>query len=300
MFTFLITVRFAAIRPLSFNVRPLMLNPSAIGRKVAVSAPDAKHLLATLEETLQRAGIDVSAVIDQLGQVQASEDRAKGKHFAFSDHLRGLVLSLLSNQRPWEPIARNRDKIGAIFFQYDADRVQSGDPMHFVRSLQEIRCGNRAMVKQMNGLAENIQILRRLASEHGSLDAFVESGDPDTVASKLSRPGPNKLKQVGFALALEYLRNVGVRAAKPDLHVRRVLSNERLGYFGTYPSEIEASALMTDIARSNGSNATYLDNLLWMFCAKSYGEICGAVPRCSSCGFASSCNFAQSQRAGGH
>jgi hypothetical protein len=200
----------------------------------------------------------------------------------------------LSNQRPWEPIARNRQQIEIIFFGYDLDRVRTTDPQLFVSSLREIRCGNRVMVKQMSSLSENIRTMGRIASEYGSLDKFVESSDPNSIASKLSRPGAYKLRQVGFTLALEYLRNVGIRASKPDLHVRRALSGARLGYFSGYPSEIDASVLMENIARASGKSPTYVDNLLWMFCAKNYGDICGAKPRCSLCGFASACNFPRS------
>ena len=258
-------------------------------------APEPRDLLMTLETTLREAGVDVTDVIAQLGQVQASKDRAQGKFFGLRDHLRGLVLSLLSNQRPWAPIARNLDQIGAIFFNYDPARVQTTDPLYFVRSLREIRCGNRAMVKQMNGLSDNIHTMKRIASERGSLDEFVESGDPDSIAKMLSDPGPYKLKQVGFALALEYLRNVGIRAGKPDSHIQRVLSGQRLGYFSGRPDPIEASVLVAKLANASGSNPTYLDNLLWMLCAKNYGEICGEKPRCHDCGFASTCNFPHSR-----
>jgi 3-methyladenine DNA glycosylase Tag len=259
-------------------------------------APEPHNLLTTLKKTLSAVGVDFASVIDQFGQVKASEDRAQGKHFALHDLLRGLVLSLLSNQRPWEPIARNRNIIDTIFFNYDPEQVQATDPQYFVNSLREIQCGNRAIVKQMGALSDNIYILRQIAAEYGSLDEFVESDVPDSIASKLSLPGHYKLKQVGLALALEYLKNVGVRASKPDLHVRRVLSDARLGYFGGHPSEIVASEIMTKLARATESNPTYLDNLLWMFCAKNYGDICGSVPRCSVCGFSSTCNFPEHQQ----
>ncbi|OHC70211.1 MAG: hypothetical protein A3H93_19980 [Rhodocyclales bacterium RIFCSPLOWO2_02_FULL_63_24] len=249
----------------------------------------------TLETTLYKAGIDIAGVIAQLGQVQASEDREGGKFFEFRDHLRGLILSLLSNQRPWEPIARNRDQIDAIFFNYDPDRVQATDPLQFVWSLRDIRCGNRAMVKQMDCLSVNIATMKRIVSERGSLDEFVESADPDSIAKALSDPGPYKLKQVGFALALEYLRNVGIRAAKPDSHILRVLSGQCLGYLSDRPKPIEASVLVAKLAKLSGSNPTYLDNLLWMLCAKNYGDICGEKPRCHDCGFERTCNFPHSR-----
>jgi hypothetical protein len=68
-------------------------------------------------------------------------------------------------------------------------------------------------------------------------------------------------------LALEYLRNVGIRAAKPDVHVLRILGGERLAYFLGKPAEREAVQLVADLATQIGCNETYLDNLLWLFCA---------------------------------
>ena len=41
---------------------------------------------------------------------------------------------------------------------------------------------------------------------------------PDVIAKRLGNPGPYKLRHVGYTLALEYLRNVGIRAGKPDVH----------------------------------------------------------------------------------
>jgi hypothetical protein len=99
------------------------------------------------------------------------------------------------------------------------------------------------------------------------------------------------LKQLGFALAMEYLRNVGIRAAKPDRHIMRVLGPERLGYFTHSPSEKAAVQLVASLAASAGCNPTYLDNLLWLFCAKGYGQICGAVPRCEFCAFRQNCRY---------
>ena len=54
-------------------------------------------------------------MIADFGQVEASEKRRRGQRFALRDHVRGLILAQLSNNRPWGPIARNRDKIDRIF-----------------------------------------------------------------------------------------------------------------------------------------------------------------------------------------
>lgn len=108
----------------------------------------------------------------------------------------------------------------------------------------------------------------------------------------LANPGPYKLRLVGFTLAIEYLRNVGLRAGKPDVHIRRVLGGDRLGFSEGIPSESEAVRLIADLAEEAGCNPTYLDNLLWIFCAQDYGDVCGANPRCASCDLRPACRYA--------
>ena len=45
------------------------------------------------------------------------EERANGKQFPMSEHIRGLIYSLLSNNRPWEQIEANIKKIDEINIQ---------------------------------------------------------------------------------------------------------------------------------------------------------------------------------------
>ena len=162
-----------------------------------MTAPEPRRFLRTLQATLASQGVAYDAIVTEFGQVRASEERDQGKQFTLANHLRGLLLSLLSNQRPWGPIAANLEQIQSIFFGFDPDRVQSTDPEHFVQALCGLRCGNRQIRAQMHSLGENIDTLRRIESEHGSLDQFVVSGDPDAIASKLSAAGSRyKLKQV--------------------------------------------------------------------------------------------------------
>jgi len=254
-------------------------------------APSARDLLFGLQNTLRACGVDHEQTIKDFGQVAAAEARASGRLFTLRDHVRGLLLSQLSNQRPWKPIAKNQDRIRRVFFDYDPSALQHADPMDLVKAIRGISCGNRAIAKQMKALSTNIGTLHRIESDHGSLDKFVTSSDPDGVAMQISRPGPYKLKQVGYALGLEYLRNVGIRAAKPDLHVRRILSGERLSYFPGQPTERQAAEAVVKLAAEAGCNATYFDNLLWLFCAEGYGNVCGASPRCSICALRNSCTY---------
>lgn len=250
-----------------------------------------QELHEKLERTLTQVGVDYRRVISEFGQVLASENRRSGTRFMLRDHVRGLILSFLSNQRPWGQIAKNLEVISRIFFDYDPSQVADTDPNVFVGKLCEIDCGNRAIKKQMFALRQNISTLKRIKNEHGSVDAFMTSRSPHEIAESLSKPGDYKLRQIGYALALEYLRNVGIEAIKPDLHIRRVLSGERLGFLDHYPSEEEAYHVLMDLSRHAGCNPVYLDNLLWLFCAQDYAGICGSTPKCGECEFQNVCNY---------
>ncbi|HXJ89476.1 MAG TPA: hypothetical protein VMS18_21860 [Candidatus Binatia bacterium] len=242
-----------------------------------------------MQNVLTQQGLDYERIIQDFGQVAASEARANGRVFDLRDHVRGLLLSQLSNQRPWKPIAQNLCKISRIFLAYDPDALQQAKPESLANAVCTIRCGNRSILQQMNALAGNIATLRRLEQDFGSLDSFVTSDSPFAIARTLSTSRRYKMNFVGPALALEYLRNVGIRAAKPDVHVLRILGGERLGYFHGQPTEEQAVTLVAGLADESGCNATYFDNLLWLFCATNYGNICGARPRCGVCRFRQSC-----------
>jgi endonuclease III len=253
--------------------------------------PSARDLLLGLQSTLKARGVDYEQIIKDLGQVEASEARESGRQFTLRDHLRGLLLSLLSNQRPWKPIADNLEPIRKVFLGYDPDALAQADPMDLEMGIRKIHCGNRAIAKQMNALHVNIETLRRIEKDHGSLDEFVTSSNPDEVAEQISKPGRYKLRQVGYTLAQEYLKNVGIRAAKPDSHIRRILGGERLSYFPGDPDEKEAADLVVKLAADADCSVTYLDNLLWLFCADGYGEVCGDRPKCDICAFHDTCRY---------
>lgn len=247
--------------------------------------------LTKLKSTLENNGIDYETIITKMGQVKASEDRDNGKKFGFDEHLRGLILSMLSSHRLWEPIAENKKEIEEIFFLYDIEKVRNADYTYFVNKLCAIKCGNQMIEKQMKSLRYNIDILKEIESTYGTLDKFITSDSPASIAFKLGKVGKYKLNQIGIPLALEYLRNLGIKAIKPDIHVRRVISNERLGFINKYPTECEACGVLEKIAKNIPCNPTYLDNVLWLFCAQDYGNICNAKPKCKRCELSDYCNY---------
>ncbi len=256
--------------------------------------PSARALLIGLQNTLTTCGVDYEQEIKGFGQVAESEKRANGYFFELRDHICGLLSSQLSNQRPWKRIAENEDQIRQIFFDYDPSALQKADPDQLETELCAIRCGNRRIRRQMQALKQNISTFQLIEKDFGSLDTFVTSHDPDLIAKQLSGPGRYKLIEVGFPLALEYLKNVGISAGKPDVHVLRILGPERLSYFDRYPTECEAYQMVARLAAESDCNATYLDNLLWLFCAQDYGSVCGDQPRCGMCALRQDCRYTAS------
>jgi len=241
-------------------------------------------MLDEIKETLHRQGLDYQRWIDEFGQVAALQQRELGKVFTLRDHVRGLLLAQLSNNRPWGPIAANRSRIDEIFLDYEPDLLKNTDPVSLANEIKNIRCGNRSIVKQMQGLRGNIETFERI----GDIDRYVASDTPEAIAHSFAS-GRYKLTQIGFPLAMEYLRNVGIDTVKPDLHVCRMIGPERLALCDEVPSPEQAHAALIAWAENSEHSAMYIDNLLWLFAAKDYAAICAAKPNCEIC-LVSRCN----------
>jgi endonuclease III len=195
-----------------------------------------------------------------------------------------MLLAQLSANRPWKPIQRNLDRLARVFGNYEPDFLMAAAPGDLADAVKSLKCGNRQIVRQMGALADNIRTMQRI-----DIEDFVVTMPPIEIAKLLSEPGAYKLKYIGFALACEYLRNVGVDFAKPDVHINRIIGPRRLALA---PTENERDVLeaMSRLAEGSRHCLTYIDNLIWLYCADGYGAICNANPSCGICGLAACCN----------
>lgn len=249
-------------------------------------------IIERLKLTLTKNNINYNKMIDEMGQVEATEKRRNGQEFTLKEHIKGLVFAMLSNQRPWGPIDDNYDKIGDIFLQYSPDKLQKVDPREIVQKILDIKCGNRSISKQVESLDYNINQFKKIINDFGSMDKFVSSKTGKEIAIMLSDPeSPYKIKYLGFALAMEYLRNVGIRAMKPDTHILRICGSDRLAIFPPRVLPEAAADLFNEFAKQIDANPTYIDNLFWIFGAEDYANICSAKPRCNVCELVSFCNY---------
>lgn len=242
--------------------------------------PNSHEILLAIETMLAENQI----TLDPLTHLEWIQQRKAGKTFSMSEHIRALIYSLMSNNRSWTQLEPHINQINDIFFQYDKETILRTPPDYFRNALLAIRCGNRSIQQQMQALHRNIRTFERIEQEFGSMDRFVVSGTALEIADLLANSRKYKIDTLGLTLAMEYLRNVGIDAAKPDTHIRRILGCNRLGYsVKAVAGEIEAIEIIDDIARETGYTASHIDGLLWLFCSDGNGMICTEHPHCVRC-----------------
>ena len=210
-------------------------------------------------------------------------DRIAGRTFNFNEHLRGLLYSQLSAQTEWVRIVPHLPEIDDLFWGYDAEKIFEHSAQHYIEGIMNLKCGSRCTARQMTKLHENISIMKSIEAKFGSMDTYVTSADPRSIVNDLSH-GEHKLFMVGPALAWEYLRNVGIDGAKPDVHVCRFFGSDRLGFVNRpVATTDEAIEIIMDMSLRTNLTMVEIDNIIWSFCASSFGEICGATPKCNQC-----------------
>ena len=240
----------------------------------------------TLKGYLEGNGFKVDQTIGKV------IERRNGKTFTLSEHVEGLIYSLLSNQRNWKGIEDNIDDIRNIFFDFDVNKIKSANPLYFVKDLCKIKCGNRDIHNQMNALAYNIGVMETITEEYGSMDSFVMSAPASDIVKALSNNSSKyKLHRVGEALAWEYLRNIGIDGCKPDVHLCRFLGSKRMGYSNKETASLDEVCRIVEAAsKDTGLLMMEIDAIIWDYCAVGYADMCGANPRCSGCPIKSNCN----------
>lgn len=239
-----------------------------------------KQVVMNIKKYLEDKGI-----ISIDGEESKMDLRAKGKEFTLPEHIEGMVYSLLSAQTVWANIERNMPEINRLFSGFDAEEIKKHDYQYYVDGLARLRCRSRLTNNQMKALHANISTMERIAKEFGSMDKFVTSRPQYEIVRLLSDAGSKyKLKQMGEALIWEYLRNVGVDGAKPDVHMKRILGRDRLGVSAyVEAANEEVIAAMAELSKETGLWMAQLDYIFWCYCATGKGEICTAEPRCSIC-----------------
>ena len=240
------------------------------------------------------------------------DKRRDGGDFTVSDHIRGMVYSMLTSGAAWNRLEPHIDTatgqipvIDDIFYQYDVNALLNAAPAVLVGRVKEHRLGTQYLTNQISALiGVNIGKLLAIEKEYGSVDHFYQSladknDNLKTLLRELATAGkPYKLAQLGEALTAEYLKNVGYDIGKPDRHIRRILGSEYLGCSKRKElSPYEAIDIIADIAKSLNKPAAEVDYILWAYCASGFGEVCTkSKPKCMELCIAKSfCHYKDKQ-----
>lgn len=245
---------------------------------------DANELVNLLINTLDNNKVNYD--LNDFFCFDSIKKRNEGIKFEFSDHLKGIVYALLGSQRTWEGIKINFTNIDQIFYQFDKQLFDNTSPEEIVFRLKLIRCGNKNIRRQIEGLIDIICILNIIEKRYGSLDNFITHDQPIEISILLTKSREYKLKGLGSSLVFDYLRNVGIDVAKPDTHLMRMFGPDRLRIVSSDNfSQHEVVKLVDELAYANNMSSALLGTTFWLLCAKGYGNICCATPKCELCEF---------------
>ena len=266
-----------------------------------------EEIIHLAEKTLEKEGFKSSKLRSEFQYLEAVE-RINGKKFTLDNYIEALIFSQLSFRRKWKQIDKLRDEIGEIFENFNFKKVKNlaNNPTKLINAIKRISAGNFHIHSQMNALEDNLVVLEKLYD-------YIESDYEKEVTIKqihkytikyvefISKPRSEfKLNYVGPALAAEFLKNIGIPVAKPDVHILRMLGKKRLGILSIdddkctdkekIDSLIEFYSFVQKMT-TNTEEVIYYDSLFWSFGAEEYGEICTENPRCEICLLTDLCKF---------
>lgn len=240
------------------------------------------------------------------------DKRENGGQFTVNDHIRAMAYSILSSGQAWDKYAKETDVqtgyiicVDTIFHNYTPTELLKCLPQHIVEELQEIHLAPRFGAEPIEKLLTvNIPKLLKWEEEYGTVDHYYQKYIQSGINGYLIVPakplikalsetkGVDKMEQLGVPLVCEYLRNVGYDLPKPDIHTRRILGSDILGFSTSKKvSEYKTIEIICQIAKDAKRSVAETDYILWSYCSDGYGEICTSKsPKCDACIVNKYCN----------
>lgn len=251
---------------------------------------DLKEIYPLIKASMDYINYDYMRDINDL--INSVKSRKKDKKYSFEEHLKALILALLSNHR-WgdNNIRENMDTIDKIFHNYNKNYLKIADPNVLVKKLRNIHCTNPMINNQMKTLSKNIIVLEKIEKDYGSLDNFVNKETPNDIANMFNS-GKYKLTQVGRAFAYDYLKRVGVNTCKKGSQLERLFGSHRLGIVeNANATEQQVLNIIKKIAILNNCDEIIVESIIQQFCLLRSANICGEYPKCEKCKIRKYCNY---------
>ena len=251
---------------------------------------DLKEIYPLIKMSMDYINYDYMRDIKDL--IDSVNSRKKGKKYSFEEHLKALILALLSNHR-WgdNNIRENMEAIDEIFHNYNKNYLKVVDSSILVEKLRKIHCTNPMINNQMKALSKNILVLEKIEKDYGSLDKFVSIETPNDIANMFN-DGIYKLTQVGRAFAYDYLKRVGVNTCKNSSGLQRLFGSHRLGIVeNANATEQQVLNIIKKIAILNNCDEIIVESIIQQFCLLRSANICGEYPKCERCKIRKYCNY---------
>ena len=240
---------------------------------------DYKKMFLILDNYLKDRVQDIDISI-----LEAVEARKNGKVFSFKEHLKGFIYAQLSALVSWKRIKDSQQELNIVFCGFEKDKLKEKAPEKLIDEIRTLKCYSPYTTKnQINSLKANIETFEKIEQEYSSLDKFITHSTPSNIIKLLADSNSTyKLKYAGVAIICEYVRNVGIDIIKPDVHIKRIAAADRLKLV-TAKSYYKIIEEFRKLSNEIGMSQVKMDYLLWNYCAKGYGEICTATPKCDEC-----------------
>jgi hypothetical protein len=230
--------------------------------------------------------------IAEFGQVSAVERRLNGGQWSDSEVFEGIVLGVLSNSIDWAKIQAVRPHLSDAFLGFspiEYARLKESDILRLAMWFNERGAGLPYNGKFLTVLTATANQLNRQSRNYGSLESYLSAlyqangNDAKRLAIALGgERSDNKLPALGIPLAAEALKNLGYDVAKPDRHINRAVACFSMVSFPSWrdrsarttpplkPAEvIDVMRAMEAFSRAVGQRITFVDNAIWLLCAKS-------------------------------
>ena len=240
---------------------------------------DYKKMFSILENYLKDKVQDIDLTI-----LEAVSARNNGKVFSFEEHLKGFIYAQLSALVSWKKIKDNQAKFDELFCNFDRNALKEQSADFLIDEIKKLKCYSPYTTKnQMHALKANIETFEKIEQDFGSLEKFITHSTPSNIIKLLADSNSTyKIKYMGVPIACEYVRNVGIDIIKPDVHIKRIASADRLNLV-TAKSDYKIIDEFQKLSKQIGISQAKMDYLLWNYCSKGYGEICPATPKCEKC-----------------
>ena len=246
-------------------------------------------LWSGITDGLEAWNCDWKDRVDGLGQTAKVNKRRNCKNFSDGEIFEGIFKAVLSNATDWSKVEAVLPELYGCVHDFDVEWYSNLSDIDDIAMWFELRKAGAPYLRQNLKLLVNAAgKLSEQRRRHGSLDRYFGSmsdlvnGDAIAMARLIGDKSEHKLPGLGVPIAAEALKNIGYDVAKPDRHVNRAIGSFNLYKFKRWSDQsgtkapvvtskecVDVMRVVEDFASNLRLTSTFVDNAIWLLCAKS-------------------------------